>query len=355
MDNFKISEETRGNALIFTSRISRDVPRANQSWQKNPWEVLASAGVVIKGNAGFEIRERNCSRFHKDPGNFTISPSVRTFSASLFENNYGRNSDLRSEYHSTLIYDTFEASQESVQSNISLRVGVMEIIFQTNNSSRRELSFEMKEKKKSSMQGGGKLENSRGKRETPKYSFNDDEKEYSSSAIAEDETLLRGVRPVALSLSSRHHRPAVNSSRAALRRWANKWFLEKFSARRTRAASGEESRARRINLNYKFHRTIGEEGREGRGKALILLLAAERREIAQLEASERINLIYLSFIWLSATPPDVRQWRRRRAPVQAYGILEEWPSALCTDVREYIARSNDLAGWIMIRWLSALN
>ena len=74
---------------------------------------------------------------------------MRTFSASLFENNYGRNSDLCSEYHSTLIYDTFEASQESAQSNISLRVGVMEIIFQTNNSSRREeLSFEMKKKKK---------------------------------------------------------------------------------------------------------------------------------------------------------------------------------------------------------------
>lgn len=36
---------------------------------------------------------------------------MRTFSASLLANNYGHNSNLRSEYHSTLIYGAFEASQ----------------------------------------------------------------------------------------------------------------------------------------------------------------------------------------------------------------------------------------------------
>lgn len=48
---------------------------------------------------------------------------------------------------------------------------------------------------------------------------------------------------------------------------------------------------------------------EREGGALIQLGWRERSRFGR--ALERINLIYLSFIWLSATPPDVRQWRRR--------------------------------------------
>lgn len=79
--------------------------------------------------------------------------------------------------------------------------------------------------------------------------------------------------------------------------------------------------AQRINLNYKFHRTIGpffREGERGRGGTFkgeggpsSVLICGPGREIVLVgfSSEEHINLIYLSFIWLSARR-QTRQWRR---------------------------------------------
>ena len=88
--------------------------------------------------------------------------------------------------------------------------------------------------------------------------------------------------------------------------------------RRKRAPVGPEQR---INLNYKFHRTMGpafweeERGRGGNyrrgGGPSSVLICRPGREILPVgfSSEEHINLIYLSFIWLSARRQTC-QWRR---------------------------------------------